>query len=109
MTVIYPTDSVVVAPYVHPQDASTAIAYDDSARACTNQDPEYRVPNRYELMSMFASRYLIGANKFGSAYNTSSLLQHQNENLAWRLFTQPGTMSPALKSIQYKLRCVKRN
>ena len=109
LTVIYPTDSVVVSPYVHPQDASASVSYDDAARACTNQDPEYRMPNRYELMSMFASRYLIGANRFGSGYNTSSLMQHQNQVLAWRLYTQPGTMSPALKSIQYKLRCVRRD
>ena len=109
MTVIYPTDSVVVSPYVHPQDASASVSYDDAARACTNQDPEYRMPNRYELMSMFASRYLIGANRFGSGYNTSSLMQHQNQVLAWRLYTQPGTMSPALKSIEYKLRCVRRD
>ncbi|MCM1010597.1 MAG: prepilin-type N-terminal cleavage/methylation domain-containing protein, partial [Fusobacterium sp.] len=106
MSVIYPTDSVVVAPYVHPQDASTSIAYDGAAEACTNQDSEYRMPNRYELMSMFASQYLLGMGNAG--YNTSSLLQVNNSNLAWRLAFPTGMMQPIAKSTEYYLRCVKR-
>ncbi len=107
MSVIYPTDSVVVAPYVNTQDASASIAYDDAAAECTKQDSEYRMPNRYELMSMFASKFLLGISG-GEGYNTSSLLQVNNSTLAWRIAFSTGIMQPAPKTIEYRLRCVKR-
>ena len=106
ITAIYPTDSVVVSPYVYPQNASDSISYEDAARACTNQDPQYRMPNRYELMSMMASKNLLGI--VGGGYNTSSLLQHNNQNWAWRLWMNVGAMQPTAKTGTYLLRCVQR-
>ena len=103
---IYPTDSIVVAPYPHAQNASNSVAYDAAARACTDQDSEYRMPNRYELMTLFAVKNLVGLG--GAGYNTSSLLQVASENHAWRIVFSAGTMEPHPKSNNYALRCVKR-
>ena len=107
ISVIYPTDSVVVAPYPHAQNASTSVSYDDSAAACTAQDSEYRVPNKYELMSMFSAQKLYGLSA-SSGYNTSSLAQIQYSTLAWRIAFVAGTMEPHPKTHGYALRCVKR-
>lgn len=107
MSVIYPTDSIVVAPYVHTQNVSNSIPYAGAAAACTKQEPEYRMPNRYELMSMFAAQNLLGfTGDFG--YNTSSLLQFNDEAYAWRLDFGIGQMAPGNKNNGYALRCVKR-
>ena len=110
MTAIYPTGTVVAAPFVHPQDASTALVfYDEAAALCTQQDAEYRMPNLWELISMMAARKMIGEDKFKDGYNTSALLQHQNTLLAWRLFVDVGAMTPVSKNMgKYKVRCVHR-
>ena len=113
ISVIYPTDSVVVAPYPHAQNASTAVSYDDSAAACTAQDPEYRLPNKYELISMFSAQKLYGMSAENVAagsdgYNTSSLAQIQSRTHAWRVNFAAGTMELHPKTNPYRLRCVKR-
>ena len=113
ISVIYPTDSVVVAPYPHAQNASTAVSYDDSAAACTAQDPEYRLPNKYELISLFSAQKLYGMSAENVAagsdgYNTSSLAQIQSRTHAWRVNFAAGTMELHPKTNPYRLRCVKR-
>lgn len=111
MGIIYPTDSIVAAPYPYPQNAGS-YTYENSARACTNQDSEYRMPNRYELMTMFAAQNLFGLGTNGVAqaggYNTSSLLQIASSTHAWRIMFGVGTMEPHPRTNPYSLRCVKR-
>ena len=110
MSAIYPTDSIVVAPIPHSQDAATSIIYDDAAGACTKQDSEYRVPSVYELMSMFASRYMIGGN-FSSAngYQPSTLVSTGKELFVYRLALAYGSLDLTAKNrYSYALRCIKR-
>ncbi len=105
--VIYPTDSVVVAPFPQVNNASNSISYDNAAAECTKQDAEYRMPNRYELMTMFAAQKFIGMLS-DTGYNTSSLLQVNSLTSAWRINFTAGTMEAHSKTNTYALRCVKR-
>ncbi len=63
MTVFYPTDSVVVSP-VPAINVSSATTNDDGdvTAAATCSDTEYRLPNKYEAMSMaLNNRFMSGA------------------------------------------------
>jgi len=63
MTVMYPSDPVVVAPYagskiLGPGDINS------STKACTDLDHEYRMPNLEEMYSMFVNNQLLKPNNF---------------------------------------------
>ena len=106
LTVFYPIDSKVVAPIPHQRDAGTNIAQEDASAACTAQDPEYRIPNMYEMASLFTNKDLIGNITSSVGYNTSSVL---SSTQAWRVGTQSGNFWVGEKSLARYLRCVKRN
>ena len=106
LTVFYPIDSKVVAPIPHQRDAGTNIAQEDASAACTAQDPEYRIPNMYEMASLFTNKDLIGNITGSVGYNTSSVL---SSTQAWRVGTQSGNFWVGEKSLARYLRCVKRN
>ncbi|MCM1009749.1 MAG: type II secretion system GspH family protein [Fusobacterium sp.] len=60
MSVFYPTDSVVVAPFPNLNDAP----YESLSKvtsACTTQDPEYRLPSLEEIASVGINRVIFGA------------------------------------------------
>ncbi len=103
ITVIYPSDSVVVSPVNHPQPFDGSVTYVDAAKTCTNTDVDYRIPNRYELMSMMASKRLLGLSD--GAYNSSSL---DSNGKVWRIWFNAGTMEATSKDVPYGLWCVKR-
>ncbi|MCM1009288.1 MAG: type II secretion system GspH family protein [Fusobacterium sp.] len=103
ITVLFPSDSVVVSPINYPQRHSGLVAYTDAAKTCTKTDPEYRVPNRYELMSMLASKRLLGL--VDGAYNSSSL---DSAGKVWRIWFQAGMLEVTTKDNEYSLWCVKR-
>ncbi len=70
ITVLYPSDSVVVAPVVYNYNASSSsIVYREALQLCKTQGDDYRMPNRHELMSMFYNNNLF---KFSNAYWSSS-------------------------------------
>ena len=69
MTVLYPTDSVVVAPNVPTQKASTSATQQQAIGICKDQDPEFRIPNRDELASMFVNQILINGGMVSAATN----------------------------------------
>ncbi len=74
ITVIYPSDSVVVAPILKNTNttASGIHSYEDAIRTCNAQDNEYRMPNRYELISMFYNYNLFGFATSGGFWSSSS-------------------------------------
>jgi len=59
ISALYPTDSVVVAPLPLQRDAGTA-KQTDAGKLCTQQDSDSRLPNIYELASIFYNRKLTG-------------------------------------------------
>lgn len=108
MTVIYPSDSVVVAPYVNNRDASGYVVHTEMQKQCIAQDTEYRVPNKYELMSMFISQNLIGNLSIIYRPSDTHINKINSSHLAWRLANTTGEMRITLKTDPWPVRCIKR-
>jgi len=61
MTVMYPSDPVVVAPF--PANKTLAAAdFKTAMKSCTKFDSEYRTPNLEELYAMFVNKNLLKPN-----------------------------------------------
>ena len=59
ITVMYPTDSFVVAPVPNTNKVVTS-SFGESSKLCRAQDEESRVPNFEELSAMFYNQRLLG-------------------------------------------------
>ncbi len=66
MTAIYPTDTIVVAPYPAVNFLADTYAVSPTSegeisalKACSNYDSEYRLPNSHEAISMFVNSELM--------------------------------------------------
>ena len=113
ISVFYPTDSVVVAPLVYPQDAAIAPlrpgnSADLSAnKSCTNQDSQNRLPNLEELYAVYINQKLIGGNIAGGsgAYWSSTLRDSQ---YGWYLSMPSGGANIHPSNQSLLVRCVKR-
>ena len=107
MSVLYPTDSVVVAPVLANKDVSSSIPHVDTNAACVAQDPESRMPNKEEVMSMFYNRMLLGEYKDHYWTGTTSFI---NSNiLAWVMYLTTGRLVPIDRNRSVSsVRCVKR-
>ncbi len=89
MTVLYPTDSVVVAPL--PANAAGKDAlFDEAAQLCRNLGDEYRMPNRDEIVSMFINKNLIDMPS--GYYHTSTLVSAGNP---WNFIFHTAVLAPA--------------
>lgn len=107
MTVLYPTDSVVVAPYPHMQNAKEGVSQQEALKACPEQDPEYRIPNLEELASIYVNRNLFGLPD-GDVFLWSSTLSPTDTSKAYNL-NRTGTVFPEPRSwTRNAVRCVKR-
>ena len=71
---IYPSDTVVVAPYPNLQYASSAsIDHYNALKVCTKQDLEYRLPNVEEAIAMFVNKNLFELSMGDEAFWTSTI------------------------------------
>ena len=105
ISVLYPTDSLVVAPIPHTQDASDAVTPDAISGVCKNQDAEYRMPTKEELASLFFNKNIIG-NMNAVRYWSSSLSSSIDE--AWYTSFITGLMRHDPHWPNNPVRCVKR-
>ena len=105
ISVLYPTDSLVVAPIPHTQDASDAVTPDAISGVCKNQDAEYRMPTKEELASLFFNKNIIG-NMNAVRYWSSSLSSSIDE--AWYTSFTTGLMRHDPHWPNNPVRCVKR-
>ena len=105
ISVLYPTDSLVVAPIPHTQDASGAVTSDAISGVCKNQDAEYRMPTKEELASLFFNKNIIG-NMNAVRYWSSSLSSSIDE--AWYTSFTTGLMRHDPNWPNNPVRCVKR-
>ena len=104
ITVFYPTDSIVVAPMPINTAYGSTVEQTEAVSDCKNMDSESRLPNRYEMMSMFFNKYLLGFPERGH-YWTSSV---ESATKAWRVNILQGTTAAEDKTNNYYVRCVKR-
>lgn len=103
ISVFYPTDSIVVAPFVMQNDASSGVEFTNANGLCKDQDSETRMPTALELGSMFTNRNLIG-NMNEQRYWSSSILSSSEVYY----ITNRGAISGYWKDNSNAVRCVRR-
>ncbi len=105
ITVLYPTDSSVVAPVFHHSDLSGNYDWQSAISACKNLGDEYRLPNKDEVAAMFYNRSLLG-NLPNIGYWSSTVY---DTNRSWAQGMNTGTRYRQLKTnSRYSVRCIKR-
>ena len=78
MTALFATDSSIVAPFPHAQDAAASVPRKDVTGICENQDAEYRLPSRDELASIWLNQKFFG-NLTKERYWSSTLSSSTKE------------------------------
>ena len=106
ITVLYPSDSNVVAPLPLPRDAGTANWY-DAPNLCTAQEAESRIPNRDELSAMFYNINLFSLPQVAE-YWSSSVISVNNSIQAWKQGFGTGYRYAQTRTDSGSVRCVKR-
>ena len=103
VTILYPdVRTIAVAPDVHKQNAASA-NFDNAGASCTNQNKEYTLPNRDELLAMYYNANLLGITSgvYWSASQASA-------ELGWDQNFGTGTRGRYAKSGGNPVRCVRR-
>ena len=107
MTAYNSVDSVIVAPMPLMSDAGSYTGY-EAAKICKSQDNESRLPNLYELMSMFVNRDLIGNLLTTGVYWTSTLSVNGGSATASYGSMYSGHISGTYRDQGHHVRCIKR-
>ena len=104
ITVLYPSDSAVVAPLPLINPAGKASHY-DAIKMCKQQDAESRLPNRDELAAMFFNKRLLGIT---SEHLWSSSIISNNKQKAWLQRCTSGYRSQYVRTEEVTVWCIKR-
>ena len=109
ISVFYPSDSVIAAPYPAFRDLPSQYSHYDAGGACTEYDPEYRIANREEMASLFVNMFLIqdgNESLWDSLYWTSSLI---SSSKAWYFQFEAGYANNSQpRSLPMNVLCIKR-
>ena len=101
VTILYPdVRTIAVAPDV--QNAASA-NFDNAGASCTNQNKEYTLPNRDELLAMYYNANLLGITS-GACWSASQA----SAELGWYQFFSNGRRLRNAKSNGASVRCVRR-
>jgi len=107
VSAIYPSDTVVVAPYPHVQLASQQSTQYDAAKTCTKQDSEYRLPNIEELIALYVNKNLVDFGNVNMGAVWSSTLT--SSTYAMAMANASGRKISYNRNVQYVgVWCVKR-
>jgi len=111
MTVLYPTDSSVVAPMPYRTDIS-GVTYDTASTACTEQTKaDYRIPTKDELASLFVNANLI-ADSFSTDtwFSSSRVVAPWGNGVItnWVLVISLGQYRLPVPNDSWGILCVKR-
>jgi prepilin-type N-terminal cleavage/methylation domain-containing protein len=102
VTVIYPDESsVAYAPDVAPKNAANS-NFNAAPQACTDQDPDYSLPNRDELLAMYMNGNLLGMQS-GGCWSASEATQY----LGWWQDFDDGYRLRHTKLYPFNVRCVR--
>ncbi len=108
ITVLYPTDSVVVAPI--PLN-KTAIVYTQQTKAgdaCRKQDEYTRQPNVEELIAMaFNNKPLMG-NTEGQVFTSNTVVYSKGIDYVWAVGINSGNVDIYSRSGNHSVWCIKR-
>jgi len=105
ISVLYPTDSVVVAPMPLSKDTSSNVNWLNAASACRKMDAESRMPNIQELSAIFYNKKFLG--QF-NVYHWASSLVASSPDRAWGMTMTAGCYDNHSKTQGRYIRCVKR-
>lgn len=111
MTAIYASDSIVVAPIPLNNDATQSeVSYQEALGYCKTQDSDSRIPNRYELASMFYNKRLINnLDENGKIYWSSSIVSLTNQHSGTKVWHQSFNVgNQSLFTPSGAVRCIKR-
>ncbi|MCM1010930.1 MAG: type II secretion system GspH family protein, partial [Fusobacterium sp.] len=103
ISVLYPSDPVVVAP-LPVVGASISSTFDEASRKCREKDENYRVPNFEELASIFYNKLLVG-EETGAGTDYWSSKRH-TDGKGWLLKLRSGTYYTWSQAAS--LKCVQR-
>ena len=106
ITILYPSDPVVVAP-VLVYNSPTSVNYYDAAEICRERDSESRLSNLEEAISLSYNRALLGENIDG-AYWTSAMIEKNGEIKVWRMYFAAAQVHPDPRHYGHQVMCVKR-
>ena len=108
MTVLYSTDSAVVAPDVPVQKAAERSATQQEALSvCKEQDPSYRIPSQDELASMFVNQKLMNGELVSTATDYWSSIIYSS-TIGWTQGFGSGTRALHGRNERMTVHCVKR-
>ena len=109
LSIFYPTDSVIVSPYPMMRSLSAQYTQPEAGAACTNEDADYRLPNKEEMASLFVNTFLIGDGSetvLDALYWTSSVI---SSTKAWYFWLESGyANSDRDRTQNMSVRCIKR-
>lgn len=109
MTILYPTDSVVVAP-VPFRSVISGVTSDEAPTACTLQaGDEYRIPTKDELASLFANQKLLADSFVNRHWYSSSKIVRSAGITNWVIVSSIGEYRiPRIGTDLWGILCVKR-
>ena len=101
ISVLYPVDGEVVAPMPLEKNAKNSIHATANA-SCRQQNENSRLPNRFEWMSMFYNKQLIGISS-GNFWSSSVI----SDDKAW-LIQSTSRFIHGIRQEAHYVRCIKR-
>ena len=118
ISVFYPTDSVVVAPLAYARDSASAPQKPSSdgtlsaAEVCTQQDSQYRLPNKDEAAALFVNKNIIGNLATSSTWywTSGTAIDASGRTVGWMQSMLSGArLYRAERDAVGPIRCVKRD
>ena len=118
ISVFYPTDSVVVAPLAYARDSASAPQKPSSdgtlsaAEVCTQQDSQYRLPNKDEAAALFVNKNIIGNLAQSSTWywTSGTAIDSSGRTVGWMQSMLSGArLYRAERDAVGPIRCVKRD
>ena len=106
ITILYPSDPVVVAP-VLVYNSPDSVTYNEASKICRERDSESRLSNLEEAISLSYNRALLGENLDG-AYWTSAMIEKSGEIRVWRMYFAAAQVHPDPRNYVHQVMCVKR-
>ena len=105
ISALYPTDSIVVAPFIVSNKEKDSVDYASALAYCTSMDQDYRLPNINELTSMFFNQELM--NIYDRFFWSSTVFDSQS---VWMQSLNIGRRIRGVKTrTDASAVCVKRN
>ncbi len=106
MSVLYPSDSVVVMPLPARESVSTyTITHNEVGSYCKKFDENSRIPNRDELASLFYNKKLLGWSNVVAEFWSSELTDSTH---AWSQRFATGLRNELPRTSRLGVICVKR-